>query len=181
MPGRAIGRRPDGLGPTSPGPAPPQFLLRPGAGEIAGAPRPPATVLPEPLTVAPVNPRDRLAAVRRAGPGSPLLMPGVRASYDAGMSLSRDEVAHLGRLARLSLTEDELDHYTDQLGGILEAVARVGEVAAADVPPTSHPLPLSNVTRPDEVQPHLTREAALAGAPAVQDHRFRVPRILDEA
>lgn len=96
------------------------------------------------------------------------------------MSLSRDDVAHLGRLARLSLTQDELDHYTTQLGVILDAVARVGEVAAADVPPTSHPLPLTNVTRPDEVQPHLGRDEALAGAPAVEDDRFRVPRILDQ-
>ena len=96
------------------------------------------------------------------------------------MSLSRDEVAHLGRLARLALTEDELDHYTEQIGVILDAVARVSEVAAADVPPTSHPLPITNVTRPDEVQPHLSREEALAGAPAVEGDRFRVPRILDE-
>jgi aspartyl-tRNA(Asn)/glutamyl-tRNA(Gln) amidotransferase subunit C len=96
------------------------------------------------------------------------------------MSLTRDEVAHLGRLARLSLTAEELDHYTEQLGVILDAVARVGEVAAADVPPTSHPLPLANVTRPDEVHEHLTRDQALAEAPAVEDDRFRVPRILDE-
>ena len=96
------------------------------------------------------------------------------------MSLTRDDVAHLGRLARLSLTQEELDHYTDQLGVILDAVARIGEVAAADVPPTSHPLPLTNVTRPDEVLPHLTRDEALASAPAVEDDRFRVPRILDE-
>ncbi len=96
------------------------------------------------------------------------------------MSLSRDDVAHLGRLARLSLTPEELDHYTTQLGVILDAVARVGEVAAADVPPTSHPLPLTNVTRPDEVRPHLGRAEALAGAPAVEDDRFRVPRILDQ-
>jgi aspartyl-tRNA(Asn)/glutamyl-tRNA(Gln) amidotransferase subunit C len=96
------------------------------------------------------------------------------------MSLTRADVAHLGRLARLSLSDDELDHYTDQLGVILDAVARVGEVAAADVPPTSHPLPLQNVTRPDEVRPHLSRAEALAGAPAVEDDRFRVPRILDQ-
>jgi aspartyl-tRNA(Asn)/glutamyl-tRNA(Gln) amidotransferase subunit C len=96
------------------------------------------------------------------------------------MSLSRAEVAHLGRLARLALTQDELDHYTEQLGVILDAVARVSEVAAADVPPTSHPLPITNVTRPDEVMPHLRQDEALAGAPAVEADRFRVPRILDE-
>ncbi len=96
------------------------------------------------------------------------------------MSLTRDDVAHLGRLARLSLSDDELDHYTSQLGVILEHVARVGQVAAADVPPTSHPLPLTNVTRPDEVAAQLSHEDALAGAPAVEDDRFRVPRILDQ-
>jgi aspartyl-tRNA(Asn)/glutamyl-tRNA(Gln) amidotransferase subunit C len=96
------------------------------------------------------------------------------------MSLSRAEVAHLGRLARLALTQDELDHYTEQLGVILDAVARISEVAAADVPPTSHPLPITNVTRPDEVLPHLRQDQALAGAPAVEADRFRVPRILDE-
>lgn len=96
------------------------------------------------------------------------------------MALSRDEVAHLGRLARLALSDEELDHYTEQLGVILEAVAKVGEVAADDIPPTSHPVPLTNVTRPDEVGQHLGREQALAGAPAVEDERFRVPRILDE-
>ena len=96
------------------------------------------------------------------------------------MSLTRDDVAHLGRLARMSLSDEELDHYTTQLGVILDHVARVGEVAAADVPPTSHPLPLTNVTRPDEVAEHLERDEALAGAPAIEDDRFRVPRILDE-
>ena len=96
------------------------------------------------------------------------------------MSLTRDDVSHLARLARLSLSDDELDHYTTQLGVILEHVARVGEVAAAEVPPTSHPLPLTNVTRPDEVARHLSHEDALAAAPAVEDERFRVPRILDE-
>lgn len=96
------------------------------------------------------------------------------------MSLSREDVAHLGRLARLQLTDEELDHYTTQLDVILQAVARVGEVAADDIPPTSHPIPVSNVTRPDEVLPGLSREQALAGAPAVEDDRFRVPRILDE-
>jgi len=96
------------------------------------------------------------------------------------MALSRDDVAHLGRLARLSLSEDELDHYTEQLGVILDAVARVGEVAAADVPPTSHPVPITNVTRPDRVLPHLSREEALRAAPAVEQDRVLVPRILDE-
>jgi aspartyl-tRNA(Asn)/glutamyl-tRNA(Gln) amidotransferase subunit C len=80
------------------------------------------------------------------------------------------------------VTEDELDLFAGQLDVILGAVARVGEVAAADIPPTTHTVPLSNVFRPDEVRPSLPRAAVLAGAPSVEDDKFRVPRILsDEA
>ena len=95
-------------------------------------------------------------------------------------AISRDEVAHLAHLARLAVTEQELDRFADQLGGILEAVARVGEVAAADVPPTSHSVPLNNVLRDDVVEPCLPRDEVLAAAPDPELHRFRVPRILDE-
>lgn len=95
-------------------------------------------------------------------------------------AITPDEVAHLARLARLDLAEDELAHLAGQLDVILSAVAQVSEVAAADVPPTSHPLPLTNVTRPDVVEPSLAAEDALSGAPASEDGRFRVPRILDE-
>ena len=95
-------------------------------------------------------------------------------------AISRDEVAHLARLSRLAVTEQELDTFAGQLDVILQAVARVGEVAAADIPQTSHSVPLTNVLREDVVINCLTREEALAGAPDVQDDRFRVPRILDE-
>jgi len=95
-------------------------------------------------------------------------------------TISRDEVAHLAKLARLAVTDDELDTFAGQLDVILQAVAQVGEVAAADVPPTSHSVPLTNVLRDDVVVPGLAREDALAGAPDVEDDRFRVPRILDE-
>jgi aspartyl-tRNA(Asn)/glutamyl-tRNA(Gln) amidotransferase subunit C len=95
-------------------------------------------------------------------------------------SITREEVAHLARLARLDLAAEELDHLAGQLDVILGAVARVGEVAAEDIPPTSHPLPLANVMRPDELRPGLTTEDALAGAPEVEDGRFKVPRILGE-
>ena len=95
-------------------------------------------------------------------------------------ALDHDTVAHLARLSRLDLTDDELAHYAEQLEVILAAVARVSEVAADDVPPTTHAVPVVNVTRPDVVTPGLKREAALAGAPASEDERFRVPRILDE-
>ncbi len=95
-------------------------------------------------------------------------------------AITREQVAHLGRLARLSLTEDELDHYSVQLADILGAVARVTEVATPDVPATSHPMPLENVFREDVPVPSLTQAEALSGAPAAEDDRFRVPRILDE-
>jgi aspartyl-tRNA(Asn)/glutamyl-tRNA(Gln) amidotransferase subunit C len=94
--------------------------------------------------------------------------------------ISRDDVAHLARLARLAVSDDELDLFAGQLDVILGAVARVGEVAAADIPPTTHAVPLENVLRADEERPCLSREAVLAGAPDVEDGKFRVPRILTE-
>jgi aspartyl-tRNA(Asn)/glutamyl-tRNA(Gln) amidotransferase subunit C len=96
------------------------------------------------------------------------------------MPITRDEVAHLAQLARLALTDGELDAFAPQLDVILGAVARVSEVATADIPPTSHSVPLENVFRPDVLAPSLGAAAALAGAPAAEDDRFRVPRILDE-
>ena len=95
-------------------------------------------------------------------------------------SLTRAEVAHLARLARIDVSEAELDHLAGQLEVILGAVARVAEVAADDIPPTSHAVPLTNVVRPDVVRPSLTPEQALSGAPAVEGQRFRVPRILED-
>jgi aspartyl-tRNA(Asn)/glutamyl-tRNA(Gln) amidotransferase subunit C len=95
-------------------------------------------------------------------------------------SISRADVAHLARLSRLALTDEELDQMAGQLEVIISAVARVSEIADADVPPTSHSLPLTNVFRADELQPCLTPAEALSGAPAAEDQRFRVPRILDE-
>jgi aspartyl-tRNA(Asn)/glutamyl-tRNA(Gln) amidotransferase subunit C len=95
-------------------------------------------------------------------------------------AISREEVAHLAHLARLAVTEDELDTFAGQLDQIVSSVARIGEVAADDIPPTSHAVPLTNVMRADEPRPGLSREAALAGAPAVENDRFRVPQILSE-
>ena len=95
-------------------------------------------------------------------------------------ALSRDDVAHLAGLARIDLSDAELDRMVGELGVILESVAKVQEVAADDIEPMSHPLPLTNVTRPDEVRPGLTQQRALSGAPAHEEGRFRVPRILDE-
>lgn len=94
--------------------------------------------------------------------------------------MTRDEVAHLARLARLAVTEEELDLFAGQLDVILGSIARIREVAASDIKPTSHAVPLQNVLRPDQVAPSLPRQAVLAGAPAVEDDRFRVPQILGE-
>jgi aspartyl-tRNA(Asn)/glutamyl-tRNA(Gln) amidotransferase subunit C len=96
------------------------------------------------------------------------------------MAITRDEVAHLARLSRLALGEEELDHFATQLDQIIGAVARVQEVTAEDIPPTSHALPITNVFRPDQNQQCLTPEQALSGAPAAEEQRFRVPRILEE-
>jgi aspartyl-tRNA(Asn)/glutamyl-tRNA(Gln) amidotransferase subunit C len=90
------------------------------------------------------------------------------------------DIDHVARLARLRLTDEEKERFGRQLAMILEHAARVGEVAAADVPPTSHPVPRSNVYRPDEPVPSLSHEAALANAPEPEDGRFRVPRIVEE-
>ena len=95
-------------------------------------------------------------------------------------AISREEVAHLARLSRLAVTDQELDQFAGQLDVILQSVARVGEVAADDIPPTSHSVPLTNVYRDDVPQPGLTQEEALSGAPDAFEGRFRVPRILDE-
>jgi len=96
------------------------------------------------------------------------------------LALTAADVARLGELARIRLTDEELARLAPQLDVILQSVARVTEVAGADVPPTSHALPLTNVFREDVVTPSLARDAVLAAAPAVEDGRFRVPRILAE-
>lgn len=95
-------------------------------------------------------------------------------------ALGREDVLHLAHLARLDISDDEVTLFAGQLDIILSAVARVGEVAARDVVATSHANPLVNVLRADEVRPSLPVEAVLAGAPAVEDDKFRVPQILGE-
>lgn len=96
------------------------------------------------------------------------------------MALTRDDVARLAALARIELGDAELDHLAPQLDLILESVGRVTEAPLDGVPPTSHPVPLTNVFRADQTRPSLPVQALLAGAPASEDDRFRVPRILDE-
>jgi aspartyl-tRNA(Asn)/glutamyl-tRNA(Gln) amidotransferase subunit C len=90
------------------------------------------------------------------------------------------DVDHVARLARLALTPEERERFRRQLGLILEHAEKVREVAAEDVPPTSHPVPRSNVYRPDEIGPCLTQEEALAGAPQVEAGRFKVPPIVEQ-
>jgi aspartyl-tRNA(Asn)/glutamyl-tRNA(Gln) amidotransferase subunit C len=95
-------------------------------------------------------------------------------------AITRDQVRHLADLARIDLSDAELDHLAPQLSVILESIASISEVAADDIPPTSHPLPLTNVFREDVVRPGLTPEQALAAAPEVEQQRFSVPRILGD-
>ena len=95
--------------------------------------------------------------------------------------LTRDDVAHLAGLARIDLSEAELDRMVGELGVILESVATVQQAPTDGVDPMSHPMPIVNVTRPDVVRPSLSPDAALAGAPDAEQQRFSVPRILDPA
>ncbi|HYP44496.1 MAG TPA: Asp-tRNA(Asn)/Glu-tRNA(Gln) amidotransferase subunit GatC [Propionibacteriaceae bacterium] len=96
------------------------------------------------------------------------------------MALSPSDVAGLARLARIELTPEELEHLAPQLDVILESVAHVSDVAADDIAPTSHALALTNVFRPDVVRPSLPVADVLASAPAAEQDRFRVPRILGD-
>jgi aspartyl-tRNA(Asn)/glutamyl-tRNA(Gln) amidotransferase subunit C len=96
------------------------------------------------------------------------------------VALSADEVRHVAMLARLAVTDDEVEQLAPELNAILGYAEQVGEVAAGDVPPTVHPYPLENVMRPDDPGETLDREELLAGAPEVEDHRFVVPRIVSE-
>jgi aspartyl-tRNA(Asn)/glutamyl-tRNA(Gln) amidotransferase subunit C len=95
--------------------------------------------------------------------------------------ISPEEVAHVARLARLTLTSEELERFTEQLGAVLEHAQDVEALDTSGVPPTAHPLPLANVWRDDTVMPSLDRDEVLAQAPDVEADRFRVPRILGEA
>ena len=95
--------------------------------------------------------------------------------------ISRTDVVHVAHLARLALTDDEITELTGQLEAILEHAAQVSALDTEGVAPTAHPLPLVNVLRPDEPRPCLERDEVLAEAPATENGRFRVPRILGEA
>jgi len=107
--------------------------------------------------------------------------PDRTAGRDATPALSREDVVHVARLARLHLNDDEVDLFTAQLRTVLEHAADVAALDLSHLEASSHPIALENVLRPDEPQPSLDREEVLAAAPAVEDHRFRVPRIVGEA
>lgn len=94
-------------------------------------------------------------------------------------AITRAEVSHLARLARINLDDDELDHLAAELPIILDHVRVVESAAGDDVLAMSHPLPISNVFRADETRPGLTTDEALAGAPASEQDRFLVPKILE--
>jgi aspartyl-tRNA(Asn)/glutamyl-tRNA(Gln) amidotransferase subunit C len=94
--------------------------------------------------------------------------------------ITRADVEHVAQLARLALTEDEIEALTEELGAIVEYAAQVSALDTSAVPPTAHPFPVVNVFRPDVARPGLPRDEVLASAPEAQEKRFRVPRILGE-
>jgi len=95
--------------------------------------------------------------------------------------LTRDDAAYVARLARIELTEEELDLYAGQLAVVLDHAAQVAAIDTDGVEPTAHPLPLQNVLRADEPRPSLDRDIVLGQAPQVEDGRFQVPKILGDA
>jgi len=95
--------------------------------------------------------------------------------------ISREDVAHVAGLARLRLTDEELDLFTGQLEAVLEHAEDVASLDTEGVPPTAHPFPLENVLRDDVIRPSLDRDEVLAAAPDAEDGRFRVPPVLGEA
>src|SRR6476469_8246475 len=96
------------------------------------------------------------------------------------VEITRDEVRHLADLARIDLDDAELDHLAPQLSVVADSLTPKSDAPAEYIPPTSHPIPVTNVFRDDVVAPSLTPEQALSGAPAVEEQRFAVPRILGD-
>lgn len=98
-----------------------------------------------------------------------------------GERITAADVRHVARLARLDVTDDEVETFTGQLAAILGHAEDVESLDVDGVPPTAHPLPVANVFRDDVPRPSIDRDEVLAAAPAAEDGRFRVPRILGEA
>jgi len=97
------------------------------------------------------------------------------------VTLSREDVVHVARLARLDLSDEEVELFTAQLRTVLDHAADVAALDLSHLEPSSHPIALDNVLRPDEPRPSLDRDEVLAAAPEVEDYRFRVPRIVGDA
>jgi len=96
------------------------------------------------------------------------------------VKISREQVEHIAELAKLALTDEELEIYADQLSAILDYVDELSQLDTSAIPPTASVLPLSNVLRPDEARPSLPTEVALANAPDAAENQFRVAAVLDE-
>jgi len=122
------------------------------------------------------DPRDPARRIHRMAGGCGFLDSPVVAD-----PISRADVEHVAKLARLALTDAEIEDLTAELASILGHADDIEALALDDVPPTAHPLPLENVLRADDVRPTLDRDEVLSQAPAAEDGRFRVPRILGEA
>lgn len=95
------------------------------------------------------------------------------------MKITREEVAHVARLARLEMDGTEMDAYTDQLNAILQYADKLNRLDTEKIPPTAHVLPINNVFRQDEARPCLPREEAMANAPDDEEGMFRVPRVIE--
>lgn len=95
------------------------------------------------------------------------------------MNISSEDVRHVARLARLELTEQEVDRFTVELGVILTHASRIGELDLSELEPTAHPAKLQNVWRHDQFRPGIAPDVALANAPEAEENMFRVPRILE--
>ncbi|MBS4032396.1 MAG: Asp-tRNA(Asn)/Glu-tRNA(Gln) amidotransferase subunit GatC [Clostridiales bacterium] len=95
------------------------------------------------------------------------------------MKITREEVAHVARLARLEMDDSEMEAYTEQLNAILQYADKLNRLDTEKIQPTAHVLPLNNVFREDRVRPCLPREEALANAPDEEDGMFRVPRVIE--
>lgn len=119
-----------------------------------------------------------------AEPGAPAPTPAPASAPTTpspSRSITLDDVAHVAKLARLDVSPEELERFTGQLAAVLEHAADVEALDTEGIPPTAHPLPLRNALRDDVVVPGLDRDEVLSQAPAGEDGRFRVPRILGEA
>jgi aspartyl-tRNA(Asn)/glutamyl-tRNA(Gln) amidotransferase subunit C len=97
------------------------------------------------------------------------------------MAISREEVEHVARLARLELTDDEIELFRGQLSAVLERAERIQALDLEDVPPTAHPIDITNVWREDVVRPFADVVAILENAPDREGNRFKVPQILEDS